>query len=107
MPRTRTRSRFPISPSAASSRRPPKRSRVLDAYLGDAERRRVAPTSSLVTGYDFLADAADAVSDDLAAGTAHTPDTLIAPNNISPRPIRQSWTATQLRSQLLGHARTT
>ncbi len=44
-------------------------STVLGAYLSDADGV-VSASSSLVTGYDFLSDAADAVSDDLAAGTA-------------------------------------
>jgi hypothetical protein len=42
------------------------------------------PSSSLVTGYDFLADAANAVKSELAAGTGATPDTLITPANVSP-----------------------
>ena len=41
---------------------------VLDAYLGLSGGVVPTPTSSLVTGYDFLADGADAVEDDLGAG---------------------------------------
>ena len=72
---------------------------MLDAYT--AANGSVTPHSSLVTGYDFLADDANSVRDDLAAGTAQTPDTLIAPNNISPQDPA-SWTATQLKTALLG-----
>ena len=72
---------------------------MLDAYT--AANGSITPHSSLVTGYDFLADDANSVRDDLAAGTAQTPDTLIAPNNISPQDPA-SWTATQLKSALLG-----
>jgi hypothetical protein len=77
----------------------PEVSGMLDAYT--AANGSVTPHSSLVTGYDFLADDANSVRDDLAAGTAQTPDTLIAPNNISPQDPA-SWTATQLKSALLG-----
>src|SRR4051794_11950908 len=72
---------------------------MLDAYT--AANGTVAPHSSLVTGYDFLADDADSVKTDLAAGTAQTPDTLITPNNVSPQDPR-SWTAAQLKASLLG-----
>jgi hypothetical protein len=61
----------------------------------------VAPGSSLVTGYDFLADAANAVKSELQAGTGATPDTLITPNNVSPQ-APSSWTAAQLRTSLFG-----
>ena len=66
---------------------------LIDAYV-DANGT-VAPQSSLVTGYDFLADAANAVTTELGAGTGHTPDTLIAPTNISPQDPA-SWSAYQL-----------
>jgi hypothetical protein len=75
---------------------------MIDAYL-DANGV-VTPTSSLVTGYDFLADSANAVKTELQAGTNATPDTLITAKDVSPQDSR-SWTATQLRSQLLGSAR--
>ena len=69
---------------------------ILRAYLDHTTNGLVAPTgaggkySSLVTGYDFLADAATTVSDTLATGTAATPQQLI--NN--------SWTGPQLKSAL-------
>jgi hypothetical protein len=72
---------------------------MLDAYT--ATDGVVTPHSSLVTGYDFLADAAGAVRDDLAAGTAATPDTLITPATVSPQDP-SSWTAAQLSAKLLG-----
>ncbi|MFL5925991.1 MAG: PxKF domain-containing protein [Gaiellaceae bacterium] len=72
---------------------------MLDAYT--AANGSVTPHSSLVTGYDFLADAADSVKTDLAEGTAQTPDTLITPNDVSPQDPR-SWTAAQLKTSLLG-----
>ena len=72
---------------------------MLDAYT--ATNGVVAPRSSLVTGYDFLADAANAVKAEFAAGTGTTPDTLITPNGKSPQDPA-SWTATQLDTKLLG-----
>src|SRR5205807_6796046 len=65
----------------------------------------VSPTSSLVTGYDFLQDAAEAVRNELQAGTGHIPDTLITPNNVSPADTRTyanggPWTASDLRQKL-------
>jgi Tol biopolymer transport system component len=61
------------------------------------------PRSSLVTGYDFIADASDAIAADLrggigtGAGTRH--DTLITAFDISPLDSR-SWTGTQLKTAL-------
>ena len=60
-------------PGAGPRRRPARRDAGRDR--GRARRLHcshggvVAPTRSLVTGYDFLADAADAVQDELEAGT--------------------------------------
>ncbi len=56
---------------------------ILRAYLDHTTNGVVAPTgaagkySSLVTGYDFLADAATTVSDTLETGTGAAPDELI------------------------------
>ncbi len=62
---------------------------------------QLTPASSLVTGYDFLEDAALAVKTELQLGTNTTPDTLITPNGKSPEdPV--SWTAAQLNTKLLG-----
>ncbi len=72
---------------------------MLDAYLTTTAGVTATPTSSLVTGYDFLADAATSVQGDLNAGTGRTGDSLISPNNIAPT---AGWNATQLKTALLG-----
>jgi hypothetical protein len=72
---------------------------LLDAYT--AAGGVVAPSSSLVTGYDFLEDAANAVRDELAAGTGGAPATLITPNGVSPQDPA-AWTANDLRTALFG-----
>src|SRR6185437_12501016 len=72
---------------------------LLDAYTN--ANGVVAPKSSLVTGYDFLADDAAAVRDELQQGTGTTPATLITPNGVSPQDP-SSWTADQLRGVLFG-----
>ena len=78
---------------------------MIDAYIA-AERRRRARRSSLVTGYDFLEDAANAVRDELAAGTGATVNTLITPNGISPRGSATGrGPPTHLGAKLLGSAR--
>ena len=46
---------------------------LIDAYV--SANGTVVPQSSLVTGYDFLADAANAVTAELAAGTGARPRT--------------------------------
>ncbi len=72
---------------------------LLDAYV--TANGTITPETSLVTGYDFLEDAAKGVRDELAAGTGTAPDdTLITPNGVSPSDP-QSWTADQLRAKLL------
>jgi hypothetical protein len=72
---------------------------LLDAYT--LAGGVVAPGSSLVTGYDFLADAAGAVQTELEAGTGATADQLVTPANKSPQDPA-SWTAAQLSTKLLG-----
>ena len=72
---------------------------MIDAYT--ATNGVVTPHSSLVTGYDFLADAAGAAKDDLQAGTGVAPDALITPFNTPPTDP-SSWTAAQLKAQFLG-----
>ena len=88
---------------------------IIDAYV--AANGVVAPSTSLVTGYDFLEDAANAVGKQLACGTGASADqsicgpgaaatgavldTLITPNGKSPQdPL--SWNAAQLGAKLLG-----
>ena len=63
---------------------------MLDAYI--TANGTVTPHSSLVTGYDFLTDAAEAAQTDLSAGVDGASDALIDPGN---------WTATQLKQQFL------
>ncbi|HSV18476.1 MAG TPA: PxKF domain-containing protein [Casimicrobiaceae bacterium] len=70
---------------------------LIDAYT--AINGVTVPHSSLVTGYDFLQDAADAVSSELAQGTNATPVKLITPNGVSPQDP-SSWTASDLRGRL-------
>ena len=74
-----------------------------DGGVGSPGATVATPTKALVTGYDFLEDAANSITADLQAGigTGSPVDTLISPNNISPQDPR-SWTASQLRTQLLG-----
>ena len=72
---------------------------VLDAYLGTANGVVDTPDSALVTGYDFLVDAAEAVEVELEAGLGTAVNTLITPSNISPADPR-SWSADDLRNSL-------
>ncbi|MBI3745680.1 MAG: choice-of-anchor C family protein [Chloroflexi bacterium] len=77
---------------------------VLTAYLNGTTVGTGAvprPTTSLVTGYDFLSDAATDVKSSLDAGIGIPGQSLIAPNNISPTDP-SAWTAPQLKSALLG-----
>ncbi|MEO5851604.1 MAG: PxKF domain-containing protein, partial [Nocardioides sp.] len=73
---------------------------VIDNYLGLTGGTLPAPTSSLVTGYDFLADAADRVNAEfsgaLPGGIHHT---LLAPSGA---PRATSWTGADLEQSLLG-----
>ncbi|MCA9924000.1 MAG: right-handed parallel beta-helix repeat-containing protein, partial [Anaerolineales bacterium] len=73
----------------------------LDAYLATSDGV-VTPQSSLVTGYDFLEDAANAVASELTAGIGSNATTLITPHDISPTDPT-SWTADQLRAELLNN----
>ena len=98
-------SEFPI-PGGAVGRlieTPAEIAGMIDAYV--AVNGSVSPSSSLVTGYDFLQDAADAVRVELGLGTGNSPDTLITPNNVSPADTRSyasggPWTASDLRQKL-------
>ncbi len=57
------------------------------------------PGTSLVTGYDFIEDAAKAVKSNLDAGTGLAGRSLIDPYGASPA---AGWTATALKTELLG-----
>lgn len=74
---------------------------VINAYLGTAQGVVDTPTSTLVTGYDFLTDAATGVNNELVAGTLDARnDALLVAADISPADPR-SWTADDLRRELL------
>ncbi|NHC47204.1 Ig-like domain repeat protein, partial [Motilibacter aurantiacus] len=85
---------------------------TIDNFLGLGGGALPAPTSSLVTGYDFLTDAADAVAAELSSGIGgNRNDTLITDQGVPPstrtpsggQPSRAtSWTADDLRTSLLG-----
>ncbi|MCA9946623.1 MAG: hypothetical protein KC449_24245, partial [Anaerolineales bacterium] len=73
---------------------------MLDAYLSTANGVVSAPSSALVTGYDFLQDSADAIAAELTAGLGSSATTLITPRDVAPTDPA-SWTATDLRNLLL------
>ncbi|MEZ4714850.1 MAG: Ig-like domain-containing protein [Caldilineaceae bacterium] len=78
---------------------------VLDAYLATQDGIVPTPTRALVTGYDFLEDAALAVRAELEAGLNAPVDSLITPADQSPRAPTlaeggQVWTAQDLAAQL-------
>ncbi|MFN0067447.1 MAG: hypothetical protein ACKVYV_07390 [Limisphaerales bacterium] len=73
----------------------------LDAYLGTAAGVLPAPTTALVTGYDFLDDVARAVVAELESGLGGPVESLITPAT-EPPASPASWTATDLRAKLLG-----
>ena len=72
---------------------------AVDAYL--AAGGVVTPHSSLVTGYDFVGDAAVAVKAEADAGTSSTADTLIQAPGDSPSNALTAWTASQMRTKIL------
>ena len=61
----------------------------------------VAPNSALVTGYDFVGDAAVAIKAEMDAGTNSTSDTLIQAPGLPPTDPT-AWTANQMRAKLFG-----
>jgi CSLREA domain-containing protein len=81
---------------------------MLQAYMSLNGGGVATPTSSLVTGYDFMTQSANAVEADLQAGlgAGATNDTLITNDGVSPSdtgtPPEHSWTAAQLEAALLG-----
>ena len=79
---------------------------MIDAYLGAPlvnGAHAVSPLTSLVTGYDFVADTADVVKANLDAGTAEAGggDSLIQPYGKAPTDS-DAWSAAQLKTELLG-----
>jgi CSLREA domain-containing protein len=74
-------------------------SAAVDAYiLTDGV---IVPNASLVTGYDFVGDAAVAIQAEMDAGTNSSADTLIQAPGLPPTDP-SAWTANQLRTKLLG-----
>ena len=80
----------------------PEISNVIQAYL-DANGQ-VSPKTALVTGYDFVSDAATAVKSDLqtALPNGTTVDSLIQPGGL-PSSNPSAWTADNLRTKLLAN----
>ncbi len=85
-------------------------SAALDRYAALDAGTLPTPTSALVTGYDFLTDAADEVTSQLEAGLGTgTTDTLVTDRDVAPGTTtvggapdrRHSWTADDLRTSLL------
>ena len=84
-------------------------SHMLDVYTDT--NGEITPGSALVTGYDFVADAAASVSAELSAGinsagcgttgSCVAIDQLIAPQGVPPTDP-SVWTAADLRQQLYG-----
>jgi hypothetical protein len=75
---------------------------LVDAYMATSNGVITPNTAPLVTGYDFLEDAARAVQTQLEAGTARSADVLIQPRNLPPTDAATAWSADQLRTKLLG-----
>lgn len=73
---------------------------AIDAYI--AADGVITPSSSLITGYDFVGDAADAIKTEMEAGTGSSAEFLIqAPGGQPTDP--SAWTAEQLRTKLLAN----
>ncbi len=80
---------------------------VIDAYLDNGGI--IQANSTLVTGYDFLSDVADAIQTEFKLGTSGARnDSLITDADVSPDEVcegspnnRCSWTADQLTHELL------
>ncbi len=71
----------------------------LDAYEQTAAGVVATPTTALVTGYDFLTDAAEAIRGEFQAGLGLGVNELIQPAGETPA---TGWNADQLRAKLLG-----
>ncbi len=75
-------------------------STAIDAYI--ATGGVIQPGSSLVTGYDFVGDGAEAIKTELEAGTGAAADTLIQPPGESPSGPN-AWSASDLRSLMIAN----
>jgi CSLREA domain-containing protein len=74
---------------------------MLDAYLATPNGVVETPDSAFVSGYDFLAEAAEAVQAELEAGIGQPASTLIAPRDQAPQDPN-AWTGAQLIAGFLG-----
>ncbi len=72
---------------------------LIDNYMATAAGVLPAPTSALSTGYDFLDDAASAVSYEFGQGIGGPTDELISDSSLAPS---LCWTASDLSGILLG-----
>jgi len=73
---------------------------MIQAYLETDGGLLPTPATALVTGYDFLEDAAQAVAAEWTAGAGISPERLITPPDIAPSDPA-SWSASDLASLLL------
>ncbi len=71
---------------------------AVNAYI--ATNGLITPHSSLITGYDFVGDAAIAIKEQMDAGTNSVADTLIQLPGLPPTDPT-AWTAPQLKTKLL------
>lgn len=79
--------------------RPAEIAAVVQAYLETLGGVVSTPSAGLVTGYDFLADVAAAIGDELTAGLGQPVERLISPMEAAPS---QGWNAEALRNVLFG-----
>ena len=75
---------------------------MLDAYLSTTDGVVDTPDSALVSGYDFLEDAANAIASEFSSGLGNPATTLITPRDVAPTDPA-SWTADQLATLLLNN----
>lgn len=78
---------------------PAQMQRLIQAYLGTPDGV-VRPASALVTGYDFLTDAANAVRAELEAGLGTAAESLLVDPAVPPTLVPPTWTADDLRARL-------
>lgn len=77
----------------------PDMARQIDNYLATTDGVIVSATSALVTGYDFLDDAARAVQFEFEQAIGGPVASLIADSTLSPS---EGWTSAELSAALLG-----
>ncbi|MBL9137906.1 MAG: HYR domain-containing protein [Verrucomicrobiales bacterium] len=73
---------------------------MVDAYLETPGGVLPTPSTALVTGYDFLEDAANAVATELHAGIGSPAERLITPADLAPTDP-DAWSADDLRAVIL------